>query len=64
MKVKISSNVEFFKHYPKGREAEIWDNKDNKETFGSLISQWTAEIFLTRNLKGGIHKGGVRNLQL
>ena len=52
MKVEISSNVKIFKLYPKGREAISWGNIG---AFRSLRLQSTAEIFLARELMGGIH---------
>ena len=41
--VEISSNMKFFKLYPRGREAESWGNI---RTFRSIRLQSTTEIFL------------------
>jgi hypothetical protein len=52
MEVEISSNAKFFKLSPMGREAISWGNIG---TFRSLRLQSTAEIFLARELMGGVH---------
>ena len=49
MEVEISSNVKFFEHYPRGREARSWGNIG---AFRSLELQSTAKIFLMRELMG------------
>ncbi len=56
MEVEISSNVKFFKLYPRGREARSWGNIG---AFRSTISQSTAEIFLTPDHTGGVHNAFV-----
>ena len=43
MEVEISSNMKFFKLYPRGKKARSWDNIG---TFRSLISLSTTKIFL------------------
>jgi hypothetical protein len=53
MKVEISSNLKFFKLYPKKNETINWGNI---ETFRSLI---LAEIFLAREMIGGVHNASV-----
>ena len=50
--MEVSSNVKFFKLYPRGREARGWGTI--RGAFRSLKSQSTAEIFLVRNHKGDI----------
>jgi len=52
MEVRILSNVKFFKFYSWGSEARSWGKI---ETIRSVISQLTAEIFLTPDHTRGVH---------
>ena len=52
MEVEISSDVKFFKLYPRKREAGSWGSL---RTFKFIKSQLTTEIFLAPDLMGGIH---------
>ena len=56
MEVEISSSVKIFKLYPVGRDAKSWGSIG---AFRSLRSQSTAEIFLARELMGGIHNASL-----
>ena len=49
MEVEISSNMKFFKLYPRGREAR------NIVAFRYVRSQSSAEIFLAHDHTGGVH---------
>jgi hypothetical protein len=51
MEVEISSNVQFFKLYMRGREARSWGKIGAFRFFGL---QSTAEIFLAPDHTGGV----------
>jgi hypothetical protein len=52
MEVEISSNMKFFKLYPRGREAKSWDNIG---AFQYVNLQLTIEIFLAPDHPGGVY---------
>ena len=55
MEVEISSNVKFFKLYPRGRETRSWDSIS---AFKFVKSQ-TAKIFLTPDHTGDVHNASM-----
>ena len=56
MEVEVSSNMKFFKLYPRGREVKRWGNIG---AFRSLISQSTTKIFLAHDRKGCVHNASM-----
>ena len=60
MEVEISSNVKFFKLYPRGRESINWRSI---RVFRLVRSQSTAEIFLAHNHTGGVHNALVTEVK-